>query len=217
MKRASVLSTLILVPALTLAACGSDDSSDSSGDTHDHGAASSAAAPATASSAASSDAAGADDHDMADMDGMDMHDHASDGGDAPAGIADATDPTYPVGTRVTVTADHMPGMQGATATVTGAYSTTAYAVDYTPTDGGAPVTDHRWVVQEELENPGPAPLADGTPVTIGADHMPGMKGAKGTVASSTQETVYMVDITGTDGTTMTNHKWVTESELAPAQ
>jgi hypothetical protein len=164
---------------------------------------------------------------MADMTGMttedaddggmgDMHDHAMDGGEAPAGIEDAVNPMYPVGTEVTVLADHMEGMEGATGTVTGAYSTMAYSVSYTPTDGGAPVSDHRWVVQEELENPGDAPLADGTEVTLAADHMSGMEGATATIDSSTQETVYMVDITTDDGMTMTNHKWVTESELAPA-
>ena len=164
---------------------------------------------------------------MADMTGMttedaddggmgDMHDHAMDGGEAPVGIEDAVNPMYPVGTAVTVLADHMEGMEGANGTVTGAYSTTAYSVSYTPTDGGAPVSDHRWVVQEELENPGDAPLADGTEVTLTADHMSGMEGATATIDSSTQETVYMVDITTDDGMTMTNHKWVTESELAPA-
>nr|WP_147592838.1 YdhK family protein [Corynebacterium provencense] len=200
MSRTPALASLVLASALTLAACGDD--SDSGHDGHEG-------------------------HDMADMTGMttedaddgdmgDMHDHAMDGGEAPAGIEDAVNPMYPVGTEVTVLADHMEGMEGATGTVTGAYSTTAYAVSYTPTDGGAPVSDHRWVVQEELENPGDAPLADGTEVTLAADHMSGMGGATATIDSSTQETVYMVDITTDDGMTMTNHKWVTESELAPA-
>ncbi|WP_066585105.1 YdhK family protein [Corynebacterium provencense] len=199
-SRTPALASLVLASALTLAACGDD--SDSGHDGHEG-------------------------HDMADMTGMttedaddgdmgDMHDHAMDGGEAPAGIEDAVNPMYPVGTEVTVLADHMEGMEGATGTVTGAYSTTAYAVSYTPTDGGAPVSDHRWVVQEELENPGDAPLADGTEVTLAADHMSGMGGATATIDSSTQETVYMVDITTDDGMTMTNHKWVTESELAPA-
>ena len=204
MKRLSVLSALILVPTLALASCGNSSDDDHAG--HEGHAASSADTSAPESAAPG--------HDMG---GMDMHDHAMDGGDEPAGIADATDPTYPVGTRVTVTADHMAGMEGAAATVTGAFSTTVYAVSYTPTDGGTPVHDHRWVVHEELENPGSAPLADGTEVTIDADHMPGMKGAHATVDSSTQETVYMVDITTADGMTMTNHRWVTESELAPAE
>ena len=37
-----------------------------------------------------------------------------------------------------------------------------------------------------------------------------------TIDYSTDETVYMVDLT-VDGMTMTNHKWVTESEIAPAE
>lgn len=200
-SRTPALASLVLASALALAACGDDSDGGHDGSDGHAG------------------------HDMADMTGMttegaddaDMqHDHATDGGEAPAGIADATDPTYPVGTEVTVLADHMEGMKGATGTVTGAYSTTAYAVSYTPTDGGEPVSDHRWVVQEELEDPGDAPLADGTEVTLTADHMAGMEGATATIDSSTQETVYMVDITTADGMTMTNHKWVTESELAPA-
>ena len=200
-SRTPALASLVLASALARAACGDDSDGGHDGSDGHAG------------------------HDMADMTGMttegaddaDMqHDHAMDGGEAPAGIADATDPTYPVGTEVTVLADHMEGMKGATGTVTGAYSTTAYAVSYTPTDGGEPVSDHRWVVQEELEDPGDAPLADGTEVTLNADHMAGMEGATATIDSSTQETVYMVDITTADGMTMTNHKWVTESELAPA-
>ena len=57
-------------------------------------------------------------------------------------------------------------------------------------------------------------VEDGTEVTIEADHMPGMKGATGTVASSTTQTVYMVDYQA-DGMTMKNHKWVVESEIEP--
>ena len=140
--------------------------------------------------------------------------HPMDGGPAPAGITAAKNPTYPVGTEVTLTTDHMAGMKGAPATVVGAYDTVAYAVDYTPTDGGEKVTDHKWVVQQELKDAGSEPLADGTEVTIEADHMPGMKGAKGTVVSSTTQTVYMVDYQA-DGMTMKNHKWVVEDEMTP--
>ncbi|WP_237186742.1 YdhK family protein [Rothia nasimurium] len=142
--------------------------------------------------------------------------HPADGGPAPAGIAEATDPTYPVGTEVVLAADHMSGMDGATATVVGAYQTYTYSVNYTPTDGSAPVTDHKWVVQEELADVGSERLADGTPVTIEAEHMAGMKGAEGTIESSTDETVYMVDFTA-GGMTMKNHKWVTESEIKAAK
>ncbi len=138
--------------------------------------------------------------------------HPADGGPAPDGIAEASDPTYPVGTEVVLAADHMSGMDGAAATIVGAYQTYTYSVNYTPTDGSDPVTDHKWVVQEELADAGSERLADGTPVTIEAEHMTGMKGAEGTVESSTDETVYMVDFTA-GGMTMKNHKWVTESEI----
>lgn len=141
--------------------------------------------------------------------------HPMDGGPAPEGIAEASEPTYPVGTEVQLTADHMEGMEGATATISGAFDTYTYSVNYTPAGGGAPVTDHKWVVQEEIEDAGDERLADGTEVTLLAEHMEGMEGATATIASSTDETVYMVDYE-TDGMKMTNHKWVVESEIQPA-
>lgn len=141
--------------------------------------------------------------------------HPMDGGPAPEGIETAASPTYPVGTEVTLTADHMEGMDGANATIAGAYDRYTYAVDFTPSAGGEPVKDHKWVVQQEIKDAGDERLADGTEVTLEAEHMEGMKGAKATIASSTEETVYMVDYES-DGMTMTNHKWVVESELKPA-
>ena len=142
-------------------------------------------------------------------------DHPMNGGPAPKGIMPAEDPEYPVGTEVTLTADHMEGMEGATATISGAFDTTTYSVSFTPTDGGDPVTDHKWVVHEELENPGEAPLAEGTEVVLTATHMEGMEGAEATIDSATEETVYMVDYEA-NGMMMTNHKWVVESEIEPA-
>lgn len=53
-----------------------------------------------------------------------------------------------------LTAHHMPGMEGARETVSGAFKTTSYAASHAPTDGGARVTNHKWVVREELENLG---------------------------------------------------------------
>ena len=141
--------------------------------------------------------------------------HPMDGGPAPEGIETAASPTYPVGTEVTLTADHMEGMDGANATIAGAYDTYTYAVDFTPSAGGEPVKDHKWVVQQEIKDAGDERLADGTEVTLEAEHMEGMKGAKATIASSTEETVYVVDYES-DGMTMTNHKWVVESEIQPA-
>lgn len=148
------------------------------------------------------------------MDHGDME-HSADGGPVPSGMTEATDPKYPVGSEVTLNTDHMEGMQGAKATIVGAYDTYTYAIDYTPTTGGDPVRDHRWVVQEEIADSGNERLADGTSVTVNADHMEGMNGATATIASSTDETVYVVDYEA-DGMKMTNHKWVTESEIEPA-
>ncbi|RJT75663.1 DUF1541 domain-containing protein [Arthrobacter cheniae] len=147
--------------------------------------------------------------------GMAGHEHAPDGGRAPEGIRPATNPTYPVGTKVILTADHMPGMKGADAVISGAFDTTTYSVSYTPTTGGHPVVDHRWVVHEELDNAGNAPLADGMEVVLNAEHMTGMSGAKAMIDSSTAETVYVVDVDA-NGMTMSNHKWVVESEIKPA-
>ncbi len=141
-------------------------------------------------------------------------DHPADGGPVPEGMTEAADPEYPVGSEVVLTADHMHGMDGATATIVGAYDTFTYAVSYTPTDGGDPVTDHKWVVQEEIENAGDERLADGTEVTLLADHMEGMKGATASIDFSTDETVYVVDYEA-DGMKMTNHKWVVASEIKP--
>ena len=170
-------------------------------------------------------ASGADDNQQTDPSATEEHqghggnnaesgdeemEHPMDGGPAPEGIAEASEPTYPVGTEVQLTADHMEGMEGATATISGAFDTYTYSVNYTPAGGGDPVTDHKWVVQEEIEDAGDARLADGTEVTLLAEHMEGMEGVKAIIASSTDETVYMVDYE-TDGMKMTNHKWVVES------
>ena len=148
------------------------------------------------------------------------HAHQEDGGEPPSGITKASDPRFSVGDEVVLTADHMDGMDGAEATISGAFDTTAYSISYTPTDGGDPVSNHKWVVQEELEDEDgrslkDSPLKGGSQAVTTADHMPGMKGAEVTVDGSTAETVYMVDVT-MDGMTMTNHKWVVESEIEAA-
>lgn len=143
------------------------------------------------------------------------HDHNPEGGPPPEGIAKASDPTYEVGETVILTVDHMPGMEGSEATISGAFDTTTYSVSYTPTDGGEPVTDHKWVVHEELVDPGESPLEPGDGVVLNADHMSGMDGAQATIDSSTDETVYMVDLE-MDGMVMTHHKWVVEGEMQAA-
>jgi hypothetical protein len=110
----------------------------------------------------------------------------------------------------------MDGMKDAPATVVGAYDTTVYQVDYTPTTGGERVTNHKWVVQEELDVPSSEPLKVGDTATITADHMEGMEGAEATISGVTDQTVYMVDYES-DGMTMKNHKWVTEDEMKSAE
>lgn len=191
MKRVIALTALTLTSALALSACGEADNADPTETT-------------VTTAATSAD----EDHGA--------HDHPADGGAPPAGIEQAADPTYPAGTEVLLTADHMPGMEGAEATISGAFDTTTYSVSYTPTDGGDPVKDHKWVVHEELKDPGKAPLKKGAKATVNAEHMPGMKGAEATIDSATDETVYMVDIK-TDEMEMTNHKWVVDSEMKPAK
>ncbi|MBN8200051.1 YdhK family protein [Bacillus sp. NTK034] len=54
------------------------------------------------------------------------------------------------GTEVTVNADHMEGMDGATAVIDSAEQTTVYMVDFTPTTGGEEVKNHKWVTESEL-------------------------------------------------------------------
>lgn len=61
-------------------------------------------------------------------------DHSS-SGEVPEGLKEADNPSYPVGSKATMEANHMPGMKGTEATIVGAYTTTAYAVSYTPTTG----------------------------------------------------------------------------------
>ncbi|GGH85525.1 hypothetical protein JOD43_003403 [Pullulanibacillus pueri] len=134
----------------------------------------------------------------------------------PKGLKVAEHPTYKVGRPVILKADHMAGMKGAKATIKGAYHTTAYVVNYTPTTGGHPVKNHKWVIQEEIKGAGHQTLKPGTKVILEANHMKGMKGASAKIVSSEKTTVYMVDYQPTtDGKPVKNHKWVTEEEITP--
>lgn len=65
-------------------------------------------------------------------------------------IKDAGDKTLEPGTEVTINADHMTGMEGATAEVESSELTTVYMVDYIPTTGGEIVKNHKWVTESEL-------------------------------------------------------------------
>lgn len=145
-----------------------------------------------------------------DHEGMD-HSGSS---EIPAGLMEAESPTYEPGSNVIVNADHMDGMEGAEATISGAYDTTVYAVTYTPTDGGDVIENHKWVIHEELKDSGSAPLEPGDTVTLNTDHMSGMQDAEAEIVSAEDTTVYMIDYESPDGEKITNHKWVTEEELS---
>ncbi|UKJ83959.1 YdhK family protein (plasmid) [Priestia megaterium] len=148
-----------------------------------------------------------------EMDHSEMNHSTS--GEVPEGLQEAKNPKYEVGSQAVINADHMEGMDGAKATIVGAYDTTVYTVSYTPTTGGEKVTNHKWVIQEELKDADGKTFKAGDEVTLEADHMEGMKGAKATIDSAEKTTVYMVDYTPTTGgEKVKNHKWVTESELS---
>lgn len=139
-------------------------------------------------------------------------------GELPEGIQEAENPEYAVGDEVTIQTDHMMGMNGAQGEIVGAFDTVAYEVSYTPTNGGDPVMNHKWVVQEEIADSGNDIIEDGTDVTLEAFHMEGMEGAEATIESSNDTIVYMIDYQPTNGgEVVKNHKWVTEDELAPAE
>lgn len=157
-------------------------------------------------------------HENTDMESgseenMDMNHSGS--GEVPEDLKVEDNPTFEVGSKAIIKDDHMEGMKGAEATIVLAFDTVAYTVSYTPTTGGEKVTNHKWVVHEEIEDAGDEPLEVGTEVILEADHMEGMDGAKAEIDSAEQTTVYMINYTPTTGgEEVTNHKWVTESELS---
>ncbi|RFA34509.1 hypothetical protein CAI16_11415 [Virgibacillus dokdonensis] len=155
-------------------------------------------------------------NDSNDAEDKDMEHSSS--GEVPDGLKEAENPKFPVDSKAIIEASHMEGMKGAEATIKGAYDTTVYSVTYTPTDGGEKVKNHKWVIQEELKDVNEEPLKPGDEATIQASHMKGMDGATATIDSAKQTTVYMIDYTSTTtDEKVTNHKWVTEDELAPVE
>lgn len=160
--------------------------------------------------------------------GMEHNEHGHEGmnhsaeemsssGEIPIGLKEAVDPTFEIGSEVIINADHMPGMDGAVAKISGAFDTTVYTVSYT-TDDGQEIENHKWVIHEEFENPQAAPLESGTEVILNTDHMEGMYGATAEIDSAEETTVYMIDFETTDtGEDVQYHKWVTEEELLPVE
>lgn len=139
-------------------------------------------------------------------------------GEVPEDLKVAENPTYEMGSKAMIEEGHMEGMEGAEATIVGAYDTIAYAISYTPTTGGERVTNHKWVIHEEIPEAGEEPLKPGTEVATDAAHMEGMKGATAEINFAEETTVYMINFTPTTGgEEVTNHKWVTESELSPLE
>lgn len=133
---ASLLTVGALSSAVALGGCTVDEDSDqSSEDTTS----ATTTASQQSSSSESSTSESSEPSDSQDNEAHHEMDHSMDGGGAPEGIAVDAHPTYPVGTTVTLTADHMKGIKGAKATIAGAFSTYTYEVDYTPADGGKPV------------------------------------------------------------------------------
>lgn len=146
---------------------------------------------------------------MGDM----VHD---DSGEIPEGLIEAEDPVYRVGDSAIMQVGHMDGMEGAEATIVGAFDTTAYEVSYDPTNGDARVENHQWVIHEEIMDAGENPFSVGDEVMLDAEHMEGMSGATATIDAVETTTVYMVTYTdAVTGETIENHKWVTEQELVP--
>lgn len=114
--------------------------------------------------------------------------------------------------------DHMEGMKGAIATIVGAYETTAYNVSYRPTTGGQPVTNHKWIIHEEIKEADDISYQPGSEVIMESDHMKDMKGATAQINSAEKTTVYMINYKPTTGgDEVKNHKWVTEDELSPVK
>jgi len=154
--------------------------------------------------------------EMTEIDEMDEVDEMPEmehDGELPTDLKKAEDPAFPEGSKAIITATHMPGMEGAEATIAGAFDTTVYEVSYTPTTGGERVIDHRWVIQEDLEE-GTEIAEAGDEVVLDVEHIEGMQGATAIVEEAYTGTIYAVDYTSTtDGEKVTDHMWVTEDEL----
>ncbi|MBU3824990.1 MAG: DUF1541 domain-containing protein [Candidatus Oceanisphaera merdipullorum] len=135
-------------------------------------------------------------------------------GELPSNLKQADNPKYPVGSTATIITDHMGGMKDAKATIVGAFDTMVYSISYTPTTGGDKVTDHKWIVHEEIMDAQDSPYKVGDKVRTSGNHMPGMNDAEATIDSVNKTIVYVVDYTDTqNGEQVKNHQWVTEDEL----
>ena len=204
MKKNRILTGILSISAATLlVACSTDTGSQES--------AAESEASSIESMAEESSMSGMDEMEGNDMEGM-VHD---DSGEIPEGLKEAENPTYNVGETATITDGHMEGMEGAEATIVGAFDTVAYEVSYDPTNGGPREENHKWVIHEEIADAGEEPFEPGDEVTLEANHMEGMEGATATIDDAKSTTVYMIDYQPTTGgEEVKNHKWITDSELS---
>lgn len=130
----------------------------------------------------------------------------------------AENPLYPVGTAVVINTDHMPSMMDAKGTISGAYDTTLYAVNYTDLHG-MNVTNHRWVISEEIVGGADKTFEVGETVTLSQGHMESMGGAglNAVIVQVVEGPAYMVDYDPTDDSArVVNHQWIAELELKSA-
>ncbi|MFC0559716.1 YdhK family protein [Halalkalibacter alkalisediminis] len=191
---------VFLLAVLALGACASGNDNVSHGD---HG---------------STEETPEDIHTETEHDDDHSHMDHSSSGKVPEDLKVEENATYSVGSKAIIKHGHMSGMEGAKATIVGAYQTRVYAVSYDPTTGGEREINHKWVIHEELADVGEGTLEVGSEVVLAADHMAGMEGALAIVDSVEETTVYMVDFTlTTGGEEIKNHKWVTEDELGPLE
>ena len=204
MKKNRILTGILSISAATLlVACSTDTGSQES--------AAESEASSIESMAEESSMSGMDEIEGNDMEGM-VHD---DSGEIPEGLKEAENPTYNVGETATITDGHMEGMEGAEATIVGAFDTVAYEVSYDPTNGGPREENHKWVIHQEIADAGEEPFEPGDEVTLEANHTEGMEGATATIDDAKSTTVYVIDYQPTTGgEEVKNHKWVTDSELS---
>lgn len=126
---------------------------------------------------------------------------------------------YPLGTPVTINADHMEGMQGADGYVSGVFDTTIYAIDYLDANGNE-VKNHKWIIQEEIANHQNKAYQVGDKVVLTPGHISGLggEGAEATIVMVVEGPAYMVDYRTTDGDVLIEqHQWVSEDELSPGK
>ena len=125
----------------------------------------------------------------------------------------AANPTFPIGSKVIIKSEHTQGMKDAKATVVKAYDTIAYSVAYTPADG-EPVTDAKWIINEEIIDENDVAFEVGDIVRTKAAHKKGLQGIDLTIASVRPTTAYVVDYVDTDtNKKVSNYQWVLEDEL----